>query len=71
MDEAVKENGELTYEQKVARLDEILERLDNTTTPIDKLAEDVKEGARLIRELDQKLKQVEIEIFDAFKELEK
>ena len=42
-------NNELTYEQKVSRLDEILTRLDNSETPIDTLAEDVKEGARLIK----------------------
>lgn len=69
--EITQDNNELTYEQKVARLDKILERMDDTSTPIDKLAEDVKEGARLIRELDQKLKQVEMEVSDAFKELEK
>lgn len=61
---------ELTYEQKVEKLDEILTRLDNSETPIDKLAEDVKEGTRLIKELDKKLKQVETEVLDAFKELE-
>lgn len=60
---------DLTYEQKVAKLDEILTRLDNSETPIDKLAEDVKEGTRLIKELDKKLKQVETEVLDAFKEL--
>jgi exodeoxyribonuclease VII small subunit len=61
---------ELTYEQKVEKLDEILTRLDNSETPIDKLAEDVKLGARLIKELDKKLKQVETEVKDAFKELD-
>ncbi len=60
----------MTYEQKVARLDEILTRLDNSETPIDRLAEDVKLGARLIKELNAKLKQVETEVRDAFKELE-
>lgn len=60
---------DLTYEQKVAKLDEILTRLDNSETPIDKLAEDVKDGTRLIKELDNKLKQVETEVLDAFKEL--
>ena len=60
----------LTYEQKVEKLDEILARLDNSETPIDKLAEDVKQGARLIKELDKKLKQVETEVRDAFKELD-
>ena len=38
----------LSYEQKVEKLDTILSRLDNSETPIDKLAEDVKLGARLI-----------------------
>ena len=64
------ELSELTYEKKVEKLDEILSRLDNSETPIDKLAEDVKLGARLIKELDKKLKQVETEVRDAFKELE-
>jgi exodeoxyribonuclease VII small subunit len=65
----VSKTDDLTYEQKVAKLDEILTRLDNSETPIDKLAEDVKEGTRLIKELDKKLKQVETEVLDAFKEL--
>jgi len=60
----------MTYEQKYQRLDEILTRLDNSETPIDELAEDVKEGARLIKELDKKLKMVETEVVDAFKELD-
>lgn len=63
-------SDDLTYEQKVAKLDEILTRLDNSETPIDKLAEDVKEGTRLIKELDKKLKQVEAEVLDAFKEID-
>ena len=37
----------LTYEQKVEKLDEILTRLDNSETPIDKLAEDVKRASGL------------------------
>jgi exodeoxyribonuclease VII small subunit len=63
-------SNNLTYEQKVAKLDEILTRLDNSETPIDRLAEDVKLGARLIKELNAKLKQVETQVRDAFKELE-
>ena len=60
----------MTCEQKVTRLYEILTRLDNSATPIDKLAEDVKIGARLIKEFDTKLKQVETEVRDAFEELD-
>jgi exodeoxyribonuclease VII small subunit len=62
--------AKLTYEQKVEKLDEILTRLDNSETPIDKLAIDVKLGARLIKDLDKVLKKVETEVKDAFKELE-
>ena len=65
------ELSKLSYEQKVEKLDTILSRLDNSETPIDKLAEDVKLGARLIKELDKKLKHVETEVRDAFKELER
>ncbi len=60
----------LTYEQKTEKLEKILERLDNSETPIDKLAEDVKLGAKLIKDLSKKLNQVETEVKDAFKELE-
>ena len=63
-------DDKLSYEHKVEKLDEILTRLDNSETPIDKLAEDVKQGARIIKELDKKLKQVETEVRDAFKELD-
>ena len=61
---------EMTYEEKVQKIDEILTCLDNSETPIDKLSEDVKLGAKLIKELSKKLKQVEMEVRDAFKELE-
>ena len=53
-----------------SKLDEILNRLDRSETPIDELAEDVKLGAKLIKELDKKLRKVETEVKDAFKELE-
>ena len=70
MSENQKDISKLSYEKKVEKLDEILSRLDNSETPIYKLSEDVKLGARLIKELDKKLKQVETEVRDAFKELE-
>ncbi len=70
MTENTGNDDKLTYEQKVGKLEEILKRLDHSETPIDKLAEDVKLGAKLIKELDKKLKQVETEVKDAFKELE-
>ncbi|MEE9279559.1 MAG: exodeoxyribonuclease VII small subunit [Myxococcota bacterium] len=59
-----------TYEEKVEQLEQILERLDDSETPIDELAEDVKRGAALIRELDGKLREVEAQVVDAFEELD-
>jgi exodeoxyribonuclease VII small subunit len=59
-----------SYEAKAARLEQILTRLDDSETPIDELAEDVKLGAQLIRELDEKLREVESQVLDAFKELD-
>ncbi len=59
-----------TYEEKVEQLERILERLDDSHTPIDELAEDVKLGATLLKELDRKLREVETQVVDAFKELE-
>ncbi len=59
-----------TYEEKVEHLEKILERLDDSRTPIDELAEDVKQGATLIKELDRKLREVETQVVDAFKELD-
>ncbi len=53
----------------MARVDEILSRLDNSETPIDELAKDVKEGAALIKELDGQLKAVETEVKEAFEAL--
>ena len=59
-----------SYEDKVAELEAILRRLDDAETPIDTLAEDVKKGASLIKELDHKLPAVEAQVKDAFAELE-
>jgi exodeoxyribonuclease VII small subunit len=59
-----------SYEQKAERLEEILTRLDDSQTPIDELAEDVKLGAQLIKQLDEKLREVESQVVDAFAELE-
>jgi exodeoxyribonuclease VII small subunit len=64
------ENTNLTYEQKVSKLDDILSKLDNSEIPIDALADNVKEGALLIKSLSKKLNQVEIQIKDIFQEME-
>jgi exodeoxyribonuclease VII small subunit len=60
----------LSYEEKAKRLNDILTRLDNSETPIDELAKDVKEGVQLIKEMSETLRKVELEVKDAFRELE-
>jgi exodeoxyribonuclease VII small subunit len=59
-----------TYEEKFAQLENILKRLDDSKTPIDELAKDVKLGTQLILTLNAKLNEVETEVADAFKALE-
>jgi exodeoxyribonuclease VII small subunit len=59
-----------TYEKQFAELEAIVKRLDNATTPIDELAQNVKRGASLIVALNAKLNSVETEVLDAFKTLE-
>ena len=59
-----------SYEQKFAKLEGILKRLDDSKTPIDELAADVKEGAALILALNAKLREVETEVADAFRSLD-
>ena len=59
-----------TYEEKTEKLNQILARLDDPDTPIDTLAEDVKNGTKLIKELEAKLRQVESEVESAFEELD-
>ena len=61
---------EETYEDKFAQLENILKRLDDSKTPIDELAKDVKLGTQLILTLNAKLNEVETEVADAFKALE-
>ena len=65
-----KDSKEQSYEEKVAELEAILERIDQSATPIDELTKDVKRGTELIKELDRRLKAVESEVRDAFKALE-
>lgn len=59
-----------TYEQQFAQLEGILKRLDDSKTPIDELAKDVKLGTQLILALNAKLNEVETEVADAFRVLE-
>ena len=60
----------MTYEEKDERLHEILERLDRAETPIDKIAEDAREAAALIRSMNETLVKARKELTEVFEELE-
>ena len=62
---------QMTYEQKEARLAEILERLDNSETPMDELASEAKEAGKLINLMHATLKSARQEITSVFEEMEK
>jgi exodeoxyribonuclease VII small subunit len=61
----------MTYEEKDKRLNEILQRLDRSETPIDKIAEDAREAAALMKSMNEKLGKARKELTDVFAELER
>jgi len=61
----------MTYEEKEARLEEILQRLDNSETPVDQLASEAKEAANLIMSMNATLKAAKQELTSVFEELDK
>jgi exodeoxyribonuclease VII small subunit len=60
---------ELTYEEKEKRLEEILERLDRSETPMDELASDAREASQLIKSMRATLKSAQAEIVQVLDEL--
>jgi len=65
-----KDIRKMSYEDRMAELNDILTKLDNSETPIDRLAADTKRGVALINSLKADLKAVEVEVRDAFADLE-
>ena len=61
----------MTYEEKDKRLHEILQRLDRSETPIDKIADDAREAAALIKSMNETLVKARKELTDVFSELER
>jgi exodeoxyribonuclease VII small subunit len=60
---------DLTYEEKEKRLEEILERLDRSETPMDELASDAREASMLIKSMRATLKSAQAEIVEVLDEL--
>ena len=61
---------EMSYEDKESRLDEILDRLDRSETPMDQLAAEAKEAARLIMSMQSTLKSTKDELGEVFDEMD-
>jgi exodeoxyribonuclease VII small subunit len=61
---------EMSYEEKEQRLDEILERLDKSETPMDELASDAKEATELIKAMRATLKSAQTEIAEVLGDLD-
>ena len=61
---------EMTYEEKEKRLEEILERLDRSETPMDELASDALEASQLIKSMRDTLKSAKAEIERVFEDLD-
>jgi exodeoxyribonuclease VII small subunit len=61
----------MSYEEKEQRLDDILQRLDNSETPMDQLAAEAKEAAKLIMSMKSTLTAARQEITDVFEEMER
>ena len=60
----------LSYEEKEQRLDEILERLDQSETPMDQLASDARKATQLIKAMRTTLRSAQTEIAEVLEELD-
>lgn len=61
---------EMTYEDKEKRLDEILDRLDKSETPMDQLAAEAKEASGLIMSMQATLRATKAELTKVFAEMD-
>ena len=55
-------NKQLTYSEAIARLDEIVQLIDNNEVEIDQLADKIKEANKLIAFCSEKLTKAETEM---------
>jgi exodeoxyribonuclease VII small subunit len=63
--------GKQTYGEAIARLDEILEDIDQSKIPIDALAERVVEAAGLLKRCKSVLTETEAKVQDVLQDLDK
>lgn len=60
---------EFSFNEAVNRIEQILRNIENGDLDVDKLSEEVKNAAELIRQCQKKLKTTEEEINSIFKDL--
>lgn len=60
----------MSYEERLSELEGLLTRLDNSETPIDELAANTRRSVALIKSMKEVLKKVEMEVKDAFADLD-
>ncbi len=65
-----KKKEKLSYEDKSKRLEEILERLDNSEIGMDQLATEAKEAGQLIISMRKTLSSTQKELVDVFKDID-
>ena len=63
-----KENEELSYEEAIKRLEEIVARLENEDIPLEEALAGFKEGVRLSRYCREKLAEIEFQVEYLLKE---
>ncbi|NLA05477.1 MAG: exodeoxyribonuclease VII small subunit [Firmicutes bacterium] len=60
--------SELTYEQAIQKLEEVVRRLENEEVPLEEALESFKEGVRLSRYCREKLAEIEFQVEYLLKE---
>ncbi|HLN56394.1 MAG TPA: exodeoxyribonuclease VII small subunit [Bacteroidales bacterium] len=60
---------EFSFNDAVSRIEQILKNIENGDLDVDKLSEEVKNAAELIRQCQKKLKTTEEEINSIFRDL--
>ena len=59
---AANPDSEQTFEDALARLEDIVHQMDSPTLPLDQLITDYEEGVRLVKVCQAKLKDAELKI---------
>ena len=62
--------GEIKYSQAVAKLDEIIQKIENEEIDVDELSSRVKEAITLIKTCKSKIEKAELEVKQVVKDFD-